>query len=96
VSPFWDDVDLRLAGDILYEVHTSMSEDPDPASVDLISQVSSYIQDETNSSFSGTWMIVVQWNMVHPWPHGETDINPIFFFFYPDHTEVSSATSSDH
>lgn len=88
VSPFWDDVDIRQAGNILYEVHSSFSGNMD--SIDLISQVDSYIQGVTGGSFSGTWMIVVQWDMVHPWPHGELNINPFFYFIFPDYIEVSA------
>lgn len=87
VAPFWDDVDIRRAGNIIYEVHTAFSGNAD--SLNLLSQVSSYIQGETGETFFGTWMMVAQWDMVHPWPHGEVDPNPLLLFFFPDYIEVS-------
>ena len=80
VAPFWADIDIRDAGDIFYEVHTAFSSG-DQDSSDLMSQVDDYIQGETGQEFSGSWMLVVQWDMVHPWPHGES--NPFFCFFLP-------------
>ena len=64
VAPFWDDIDLRRRGNIFYEVHTSNS------SPGLLSQVSNFV---SNGLFSGTWMLVTQWDQVHSWPDGESD-----------------------
>ena len=66
MAPFWSDVDLRRDGAVLYEVH---SEDNIP-SQPLLRNVSSFISARTGASFEGTWMLVVEWDDVHPYPHG--------------------------
>ena len=83
MAPFWDDVDTILEGDIFYEVHSTASGYPD--SLNLMSQVDSYIQGETGGDFSGTWMLVAHWDRVHPWPHGDTGDSEM----YPDIVAVS-------
>ena len=65
VAPFWDNIDLRRRGNIFYEVH---SLDSSPS---LLSQVSHFVSD---GLFSGTWMLVAQWDQVHPWPDGESEV----------------------
>ena len=87
MAPFWDDVDIRQAGNIFYESHNSFT--GNEASLNLIAQVSQYISGETGESFFGSWLLVVQWDQVHPWPHGEVNPPPIFLLFFPDYTEVS-------
>ncbi len=67
VAPFWDDVDIRRRGNILYEVH-SLTSTNGPS---LLFEVNRFISPD--GSFFGTWMVVVQWNMVHSWPDGESD-----------------------
>ena len=92
VAPFWDDVDLGISGNIFYEVHTNFTGNED--SIDLMSQVDSYIQGETGSDFHGRWMIVVLWERVHPWPHGIQDIvNPYYLFIHPDYVLVREEDS---
>ncbi len=83
MAPFWADVDLRLAGSIQYEVHSSNS---GPAgSVQLLQNVSDFVSRKVDVDFNGTWMIVVSWEQVHPWPHG----SPALGIFYPDSPSVS-------
>ena len=62
VAPFWSDNDLTLAGNITYQVEEFSS--------DQLTSASAFITDTTNTNFSGTWMLVAQWNDVHPYPHG--------------------------
>ena len=64
VAPFWSDVDARIAGCIQYQVFDPVSDNA------TISEVSSYISQATNKSFSGVWMLVAEWRDVHPYPHG--------------------------
>lgn len=94
VSPFWDDVDIRLAGNIFYETHTAFSGNAD--SLDILSRVDSYVQGETGEVFFVTWMMVVQWDQVHPWPHGELNPNPFLLFVFPDYIEVSLYLTASH
>ena len=58
VAPFWANIDTRIAGDILYEVHT---EDSNP---ELLHLVSRFIATEKRVRFSGRWMLVAEWNNV--------------------------------
>jgi hypothetical protein len=65
LAPFWSDVDLRVAGNASWEIHTTAE------SQDLINDVSIFIQENTASSdFSGSWMMIAYWEDVHPFPHG--------------------------
>ncbi len=54
----------------------------------MLSTVNSYVSEEIGEDFEGNWMLVVKWDMVHPWPHGDPTINPIFLFIFPDYNEV--------
>ena len=48
-------------GSIQYEVHTASDSN-------LISLVSGFISNYTDSQFAGTWMLLVQWDEVPPFP----------------------------
>ena len=62
VAPFWSDNDIRITGDICYEVHERVD-----ASTAIVSE---YISHNTGTNFKGRWMLVAQWENVHPYPHG--------------------------
>ena len=81
VAPFWDDIDLRRRGNIFYEVHTSNS------SPGLLSQVSNFV---SNGLFSGTWMLVTQWDQVHSWPDGESESDRDYWASFGITTEAVS------
>ena len=70
VALFWNDHDMRLEGDIFYETHSALS--GNPTSSNLLDYVSAFIRNRTQSArdFSGQWMLVAQWDEVHPYPHG--------------------------
>ena len=73
-APFWGDADTRKAGEVYYEVH----ERGLPTSDELLDRVSIFIQTEEGVTFVGSWMLVVSWNAVHPWPHGKPgSTNPV-------------------
>ena len=75
VAPFWADVDNRRAGQIRYQVLTTTN----LAANDTIEEVSRFISQEVNESFSGLWMLVAEWRDVHPYPHGDiTNFQPSF------------------
>ena len=80
VAPFWADVDITAAGAIRYEVHTDGG---------VINSVSDYVTKKTGLSFTGSWMLVVSWEDVHPWPHGIADTSFIWPIIYPDYNDVS-------
>lgn len=67
VAPFWSDVDIRREGEVLYEVHQLGS---NLQSNVMLGRVSGWISREVATNFSGSWMLVVQWDRVHPFPHG--------------------------
>ncbi len=58
VAPFWSDVSTRSAGSVAYEVYTNQTDLP------LLHKVNKYIQDVEKNQFSGTWMLVAEWNSV--------------------------------
>ncbi len=82
MAPFWSDVDLSLAGTIQYEVHSMDS--GLIGSVELLRNVSEFVSTREMVDFEGTWMLVVSWEQVHPWPHGLG-----FPIFFPDVVSVS-------
>ena len=77
-APFWADADARLDGEIYYEIHRGgESSDSD----ELLTSVNTFIRDENQVEFEGSWMIVATWDGVHPWPHGsspqQAELDPV-------------------
>lgn len=60
VAPFWDDIDTRFgSGTISFEVQDSGY---------FLEEVSEFIRRRKSAlSFTGTWMLIVYWEAVHPW-----------------------------
>ena len=87
VAPYWDDVDIRLAGNISYEVHSRSNNNP--GSNQLLDQISQFIEDSSGDSFQGDWMLIAEWEEVHPWPHGLSQSSPIWELFFPELVLVS-------
>ena len=85
VAPYCDDVDIRLAGDISYEVHSRIGNNP--GSNQLLDEVSGFVEASTGQSFQGSWMLIAEWKEVHPWPHGSND--PLLLALYPERVLVS-------
>ena len=83
VAPFWDDVDIRRSGNIFYKIFTTLSDD-----ADVMVMVNDYIFQETGEAFYGEWMLVVTWDHVHPWPHGEHS-ESYYSTSIPDYIKVS-------
>ena len=74
VSPFWSDIDIRREGTVRYVPITRGSS----AYGDIImDQAAAYINNrfigEDEAMYSPTWMLVAQWEGVHPHPHGADD-----------------------
>ena len=60
VAPFWDDADTRGGnGVISYQEYESGY---------FLEHVSSFLRKQSPSTFHGTWMTVVYWDAVHPYP----------------------------
>jgi len=65
IAPFWTDSDITNGvGEVFYRVY----EDSEP-----LSWVSTYVSQQEQVSFSGTWMLIAEWNNV-PQYLGETTI----------------------
>ena len=69
VAPFWSDVDTRRDGRVLYEVHQWSN----PSSRSLLTEVSSFLSEQAGVNINGTWMLVAEWEAVHPFPHGSDE-----------------------
>ena len=70
VAPYWSDNDIRREGTVSYEVFefqkTGVHGD------EVLTTVSNYIMEEfgNTTNFLGVYMILAEWNNVHPFPHG--------------------------
>jgi len=69
VAPYWADADARLGGEIRYEVFERGCDDTNVSNL-LLDRVGNFITNETGVQFTGTLMMTVMWDEVHPWPHG--------------------------
>ena len=58
VAPFWADINVNDGGNIWYETHTNST------SAALLTQVNEFIQTQHSNVFTGTWMLVAEWNNV--------------------------------
>ena len=70
VAPFWSNSDVsNRVGNISYEVHTRYHPP------DLINLVSSFITQQQQVQFNGTWMLVARWNDVPQFGGSLTDVS---------------------
>ena len=71
LSPFWSDVDIRREGTVRY---VPITRGRSSLSDNIIDEASSYINfhfvSDNDTSYQPTWMLVAQWDEVHPHPHG--------------------------
>ena len=65
-APFWSDIDVGRAGSVFYEVYQRGSSDEGDAVLD---RVNGFISKKMSAAFNGYWMMVTQWDAVHPFPH---------------------------
>ena len=56
VAPFWTEIDIGIAGQLSYEVHSATA-----SSTAIMNRVNQFISDHINTSFIGTWMLVAEW-----------------------------------
>lgn len=69
VAPYWSNINTRSSGSVSYITHTNKT------SLSLLHRVSKYIQQEEQNQFSGTWMLVAEWNNVPSPRMFSTNIN---------------------
>ena len=73
VAPFWSNNDIsNRIGNITYEVHTT------EVSQSQIALVSSFISQQQQVQFNGSWMIVAKWNGV---PQFERSLSIVSILF---------------
>ena len=73
VAPFWSDADIRKEGTVRY---LAITDNSDAAAVEIFNEVAARVRDELNppnGRFNPTWMLVAQWDKVHPYPHGSSN-----------------------
>ena len=64
MAPFWSDNDIRKEGVVRYAAF--MRGDSYKGNK-ILDSVDNYVNV---TDFRGTWMILAQWDRVHPYPHG--------------------------
>lgn len=70
MAPFWSDNDIRKEGTVRYVTIESGSS---PLGDQIMNEASTYVNNHLiadDEIFRPTWMIVAQWDRVHPHPHG--------------------------
>ena len=58
VAPFWSDMSTRTSGSVSYVIHTNKT------SSSLLHTVSKFIRHMETNQFSGTWMLLAEWNSI--------------------------------
>jgi len=79
VAPYWADHDIRREGNVCYETFERGKSQNDDI---LLNRVSDFLNLNMSSNFSGSFMILAEWQDVHPYPHGSGSFN-YFEMFYP-------------
>ena len=69
IAPFWSDNDIRKEGTVRY---VAISRGDSGKGDEMMDLAVAYLQQNNGvgNAFRGTWMLVAQWDKVHPHPHG--------------------------
>ena len=71
LSPFWSDSDIRREGTVRYALITRGSTSLGDV---IMNNITTYVNDrfigEGEVRYEATWVLVAQWEGVHPHPHG--------------------------
>lgn len=75
IAPFWSDNDIRKEGTVRYVDFEKGDSGKGNA---MLNEVNAYLEgrraeDDESDVFEGTWMLLAQWEDVHPDPHGADD-----------------------
>ena len=75
LSPFWTDVDIRKSGTVRYvPIERGSSARGDMIMDETAAYFKERFGDEENEHvYEPTWMLVAQWDRVHPFPHGSDE-----------------------
>lgn len=79
IAPYWSDNDIRMSGTIRYETYETSH--PSPLVQERLREISEFVSNGTGTTFSGVWMLLVEWNMCPPYPAGEMNsmgVDPTF------------------
>ena len=71
MAPFWVHNDIRLAGSMSYEVHNTNTQHLEDMTDFINDEVFPLLPIPSLNFFTGTWMLLVEWTGVHPFPHGD-------------------------
>lgn len=76
LAPYWSDNDIRTAGDVSYG---SFQFADSIEGIFFLNDVSTHIRDSypDASGFQGNFMIIAEWDQVHPFPHGSSNLTDI-------------------
>lgn len=72
ISPFWSDNDIRRNGTVRYAVIESTTTSTD--AINILDEAKVFINERfvpDDRTFEPTWMVIAQWDQVHPHPHGD-------------------------
>ena len=76
VAPYWSDNDIRSSGNVSYG--SFQYGDSDEGN-HLLGYISSYIRAfyPNASQFEANYMIIAEWDQVHPFPHSSSNLTNI-------------------
>jgi len=75
VTPFWSDNDISKGfGQVSYEVHSFQS--------DAMAWVSTFISQQQQVDFTGSWMLIAEWKNVPQYLGPSTKVNHNFTIVY--------------
>ena len=87
IAPFWSDNDIRREGTIRYATYCEFPFTRNGNECQqnnrgqaMLNMVNEYIQGTQTSAedrFFGKWMLIAQWDHVHPSPHGDENARSI-------------------
>ena len=73
LAPYWSDNDIRNSGEIFYgSFQYADNDEGDDFLEDISSSIRSSYPNAT--AFQGNFIIIAEWNGVHPFPHGSSNL----------------------
>ena len=77
LAPYWSNNDIRNTGEVTY---ASFQYGDTTLGNILLEICSNYIRTNCPNStqFQGNFMILAEWNQVHPFPHGSSNLSSVF------------------
>ena len=91
VAPYWADHDIRRDGEVYYEALVKGESSDDR----VLNRVNHYITLNADPEFVGTFMILAEWQNVHPYPYG-SDYYYYFQRYYPSIRSFTKQVRTEH